>query len=232
MPIQESHSVTLDRLESELNSVLEQDTRYWTENDAKFRAVAQNVSYEQFEEIVKASHLKPLEKKDKSQLTNPKNTIWNSISNETRQKTSNTEVKNRNDSLKIIDDPKNVSEFYACWRAKDHCERMTLMQELGETKLKDMFATEVPPELIMEMVHTFIHFKSSEINLVVRTLEILSETKRFSLTVEFLSKTEKQAVADLMSRLRASLADSQEDPNELGVTKWNIENLAKKFKVH
>ena len=55
MPIQESHSATLDRLESELNSVLEQDSRYWTENDAKFRAVAQNVSYEQFEEIVKAS---------------------------------------------------------------------------------------------------------------------------------------------------------------------------------
>ena len=79
MPIQESHSATLDRLESELNSVLEQDSRYWTENDAKFRAVAQNVSFEQFEEIVKASHLKPLEKKDKSQLTNPKNTIWNSI---------------------------------------------------------------------------------------------------------------------------------------------------------
>ena len=66
----------------------------------------------------------------------------------------------------------------------------------------------------------------------MRTLEILSETKRFSLTIEFLSKTEKQAVVELMSKLRASFADSQKDPAELGVTEWNIENLAKKFKVH
>ena len=33
---------------------------YWQKNDAKFRALAQNATYDQFEEIVKASHIKPL----------------------------------------------------------------------------------------------------------------------------------------------------------------------------
>ena len=232
MPIQDSHSATLDRLESELNTVLEQDTRYWTENDAKFRAVAQNVSYEQFEEIVKASHLKPLEKKDKSQLSNPKNTIWNSVSNETRQKISNAEVKTTDESVKIIDEPKNVGEFFTCWQSKEPSERISLIKDIGQSKLKEIFATEVPSELLVDIVKTFHHFKASEIIVVVQTLELFSETKRFSLTVEFLSKTEKQVVAELMEKLNTSLADSKQDLAELGVTEWNMENIARRFKVH
>ncbi len=43
----------LERLEEEMAGMLAQDQVYWTQNDAKFRAVAQNVSYEQFEEIGK-----------------------------------------------------------------------------------------------------------------------------------------------------------------------------------
>ena len=234
MPIQESHSATLDRLESELNSVLEQDSRYWTENDAKFRAVAQNVSYEQFEEIVKASHLKPLEKNDKSQLSNPKNTIWNSVSNYTREKIANAEVKTTDERFKIIDEPKNVAEFYTSWRSKEPSDRISFIKDIGQSKLKEIFATEVPSELLVDIVETFHNFKDSEIIVVVQTLELLSETKRFSLTVEFLSKREKQAVAvaELMERLRISLVDSQQDLAELEVTEWNIENIARRFKVH
>ena len=62
----QSGLASLDQVETELNSMLAQDRSYWRENDAKFRAVAQNATYEQFEDIVKASHLKPLEKTDKS----------------------------------------------------------------------------------------------------------------------------------------------------------------------
>jgi hypothetical protein len=42
-----------------MSSLLVEDQLYWTQNDAKFRAVAQNVSYEQFEEIGKAAILIP-----------------------------------------------------------------------------------------------------------------------------------------------------------------------------
>ena len=219
-------------MESELNSVLEQDSRYWTENDAKFRAVAQNVSYEQFEEIVKASHLKPLEKHDKSQLSNPKNTIWNSVSNDKRDKISNTDIKTSDESVKIIYEPKNVAEFYTSWRSKEPSDRISFIKDIGQSKLKEIFATEVPSELVVEIVETFHHFKASEIIMVVQTLELLSETKRFSLTVEFLSRRERQAVAELMERLSTSLADSQQDLAELGVTEWNMENIARRFKVH
>ena len=48
-------------LEAAISSALKQDERYQRENDAKFRAVAQKVqTYEEFEAIVKASHIKPI----------------------------------------------------------------------------------------------------------------------------------------------------------------------------
>lgn len=41
--------VDFDKLETELNDALEQEQRYWKENDAKFRAVDQRVAtYEEF----------------------------------------------------------------------------------------------------------------------------------------------------------------------------------------
>jgi len=41
----------LESLEEEMQRLVVQDESYWRQNDAKFRAVAQNVSYDQFEEI-------------------------------------------------------------------------------------------------------------------------------------------------------------------------------------
>ena len=50
----------LESLHNDLSKVIKNDEAYWRQNDAKFRALAQNATYDQFEEIVKASHLKPL----------------------------------------------------------------------------------------------------------------------------------------------------------------------------
>ncbi|XP_064351858.1 coiled-coil domain-containing protein 103 isoform X2 [Camelus dromedarius] len=53
-------------LEKELQAAITADEKYKRENAAKLRAVEQRVaSYEEFRGIVLASHLKPLERKDK-----------------------------------------------------------------------------------------------------------------------------------------------------------------------
>ena len=57
--------IDFSKLEKELAAAVEADAKYQRENDAKFRAVEQRVgSYEEFRDIVAASHLKPLDKKD------------------------------------------------------------------------------------------------------------------------------------------------------------------------
>ena len=63
--MENNEGINFRRLENELASALEADARYERENSAKFRAVEQRVgSYEEFRDIVAASHLKPLDRKD------------------------------------------------------------------------------------------------------------------------------------------------------------------------
>ncbi|XP_043327139.1 coiled-coil domain-containing protein 103 isoform X2 [Cervus canadensis] len=58
--------INFKALEKELQAALAADEKYKRENAAKLRAVEQKVaSYEEFRGIVLASHLKPLERKDK-----------------------------------------------------------------------------------------------------------------------------------------------------------------------
>ena len=51
-------AVDFDKLEKELTDALAQEQRYWTENDAKFRAVDQKVAtYDEFRWGKKTSHV-------------------------------------------------------------------------------------------------------------------------------------------------------------------------------
>ena len=53
-------------LEKELQRSVQSEEKYQRENSAKLRAVSQQVpSFEQFRSLVLASHLKPLERRDK-----------------------------------------------------------------------------------------------------------------------------------------------------------------------
>ncbi|MBN3323492.1 CC103 protein, partial [Atractosteus spatula] len=83
--MEQSDGIDFAALERELQAALEADRRYRTENDAKFRAVRQQVgSYEEFRDIVLASHLKPLERKDKAGA--PRKQPWNSLASGSGQK--------------------------------------------------------------------------------------------------------------------------------------------------
>ena len=231
-----SKQLSLDVLESELADTIEQDSRYWRENSAKFRAVAQNASYEQFEEIVKASHLRPIEKQDKTQYGKMKTTIWNSIANAASRKSTNTEY-HKSETSEASDDcisnstPKTFDEFHDSWRRTEMSERIKFLQNIGSPSLKNILSVEVPPELIVDFLYTFMSFgpSLSDLVTVVNSLELISQSRRFSLNIQFLSRSERAAAGQLLEKLRAGLTDRQQDLAELGVTEWHIENIARNF---
>jgi len=232
-----SKQLSLDVLESELANTIEQDSRYWRENSAKFRAVAQNASYEQFEEIVKASHLKPIEKQDKTPYGKLKTTIWNSIASAASRKSTNMEYQ-KPESVEASDDcisnnsiPKTFDEFYNSWRQTEMSERIKFLQNIGSPSLKNIFSVEIPSELIVDFIYTFMSFGPAlgELVTVVNTLELLSQSRRFSLNVQFLSRSERAAAGQLVEKLRAGLTDRQQDLAELGVTEWHLEKIAGNF---
>ena len=60
-PLKSASTINFDKHEASLHQAVDKEDKYWRENDAKFRAVAQKVqSYEEFEDIVKGSHIRPM----------------------------------------------------------------------------------------------------------------------------------------------------------------------------
>ncbi|KAK7507965.1 hypothetical protein BaRGS_00000930 [Batillaria attramentaria] len=53
-----------NKLQRELDAAVAMDAKYWRENDAKIRAVTEQkvATYDEFKDLVAASHLKPLDK--------------------------------------------------------------------------------------------------------------------------------------------------------------------------
>jgi len=242
-----SNIAELDQLEGELSNALGADAKYWRENDAKFRAVAQRATYQQFEDIVKTSHLKPLEKTDKSPKSKTNSSsIWNSIAAATSRKVTNDEVSIRASTSSsqsrvpeigkkpdISKMPRTVVEFHNIWRNVEISQRLGFLRDLGQSNIGKIFHVEIPPELLGDIIHTLLTFGPSlqEHVTVVQTLETLSLAKRFSLSIQFLSLVEKQTLGQLLEKLSAGLTDRQQDLAERGVTEWNIQEIKKKYKV-
>jgi len=234
----------LERLEKEMHKVVVADERYWRENDAKFRAVAQHASYDQFEQIVKASHLKPLDRKDKIGGGSGKcrgTSIWNSITLAGKKPTTTTFIDGSgqqppSSSVKASQGGgtiKNIDEFYSLWRCLEIEERIDFMAELGHQNIARLFQSEIPPELLGEMLHTFLAFRPNptDISAVVRTLGAVTGSKRFSLSVQFLSSVDRSAGSQLIEKLLTSLSDRQQDLAELGVTEYSILSIAEKLSI-
>jgi len=213
------------------------DERYWRENDAKFRAVSQNVTFEQFEDIVKASHLKPLDKKDRSPSGKSKSSIWNSISLASKKCNQDSQQANFNsDPCKALERRsyvKNIDEFHSIWRDLEIEERINFVSELGEEIIARIFQSEIPPELLGEMLHTFLAFRPCirDIAAVIKTLGAVTTSKRFNLSVQFLSSFDRSAGSQLVEKLLTSLQGRQQDLAELGVTEFVIHRIADKLNV-
>ena len=60
--------------------------------------------------------------------------------------------------------------------------------------------------------------------------ETLSQAKRFSLSIQFLSLVERQTLGQLMEKMWAGLTDRQQDLAEMGVTEWNLQEVRRKYR--
>lgn len=251
----EEENIDFTQLERELNNAIEADARYWRENDAKLRAVNQKVAtYDEFRDIVKAAHLKPLDKGDKASLQNkPKSSIWNSLTPKKRHTDSdnnNAAVGDKSGATTMatptmLQDPPpypplgvdrlpgTPHEFTQLWCALDISERLHLLRRMGASTLGHLFRTEIPVGVLGEVLQALLAFTPStqEVVLVVGILEALTEAKRFGLSLQFLSSVEQTTGRQLLEKLESSLQDRQQDLAEEDVTEWTLQELRKKYQV-
>ena len=61
--------------------------------------------------------------------------------------------------------------------------------------------------------------------------DAVTSSKRFNLSVQFLSSSDRSAGTQLVEKLLTSLQGRQQDLAELGVTEFTINSIADKFHV-
>ncbi|XP_052237561.1 coiled-coil domain-containing protein 103-like [Dreissena polymorpha] len=216
--------IDFKKLESELQNAVEGEARYWRENDAKFRAVHQKVaSYDEFRDIVLASHLLPLEKDDR--LTNIKFIQpWNTQAQK-KQDSGNRET--TAEIPKAKDWPTSGQGFVREWRRlnKDTKQQYAYLLQIGGEQLGTIFKTEIGFGLLGEFGNCLnCAFAEQDSNAILCILQHLSTTNRFSLTVQFLSSKEKDYFNSLFRKLSESLKgrDPETDVFKDLLTKYEV----------
>ncbi|XP_026954777.1 coiled-coil domain-containing protein 103 isoform X3 [Sagmatias obliquidens] len=189
-------------LEKELQAALAADEKYKRENAAKLRAVEQRVaSYEEFRGIVLASHLKPLEPKDK--IGGKKTVPWNCHTIQGRpSQDETTEISPEKTRLQ----PETSAEFYRDWRRylRSGSERYEALLQLGGPKLGRLFQMDVGFGLLGEMLMALAdHVRPADRWVVLGILRSLAGTGRFTLNLSLMSHAERESCRALFQKLQA-----------------------------
>ncbi|KAG9474371.1 hypothetical protein GDO78_004589 [Eleutherodactylus coqui] len=219
-------SETLDfrELERELANAVAADEKYQRENAAKFRAIHQKVaSYEEFRDIVAASNLKPLERKDK--IGGDRKQPWNP--------TATTSSSSKEPACAVLQEslsePRNAFEFTRNWRRIELKKRYDFLIEIGAEKLSHIFHAEVGSGLLGEFLLVLDeHLQDRHVGEVAEILQCLTKTPRFHLNLAFLSKTEMECCQKLFVKLQILVNEENEADGRL---KKALKQLTTLYKV-
>ncbi|XP_027764974.1 coiled-coil domain-containing protein 103 [Empidonax traillii] len=190
----------LPALQRELRAALAEDERRQREGEAKLRALHQRVpDYRDFRNIVLASHLKPLEKKDR--LGQRRNVLWNPCAAPAKALPAHTEEIPQ----ELAQLPGTAAEFHRDWHRclRSGTERYRFLLELGGDTLCRIFRADVGFGLLGEFLRVLAeNFHPGDGAAVLGVLQGLAGTGRLGLNVELLSQEEKESGRELFRKLQ------------------------------
>nr|XP_002128158.1 coiled-coil domain-containing protein 103 [Ciona intestinalis] len=186
-------------IQRELCNAVARDEKYQRENDAKFRAINQKVqSYDEFRDIVAASHLKPMERGDK--LGGMSYQKWNVHSSKKVDVKSpiETEVVKTNNR-----DPKTTSDFMKIWNqeCKTASQKYDLLMSAELKLLEKFFAVECPMGDVITALQTE-NSGQDHLENVLNILSVMKNSKRFALQLDFLTPKEKNNLKEVFKQLK------------------------------
>ncbi|KAJ9595548.1 hypothetical protein L9F63_013257 [Diploptera punctata] len=229
----EDNIIDFKALEHELEAAIEMDTKYWRENDAKLRAVEQGVtSYEEFRNLVKAAHLKPLEKKEIQSKTCDK--TWNTLysKNKVSYDTQPQELVINKGQMYVM--PRTGADFTKHWKKLDETSRLDYLKYVGLKNIEKLFISDIPVEVFGDLLTTLLGVSSEDrlnITFCISVLKSLSQSKKFNLNLHFLNCAEISACKELLQKLHNSFLKYQKELSEDGITEETIINLKEKYDV-
>ncbi|CAK9830451.1 Coiled-coil domain-containing protein 103 [Anthophora retusa] len=226
-------------LELELQEALKADELYRLQNDAKLRAVEQNVStYEDFRQMVNVAHLKPMEHADfKPVPKRPWNPIADMDNSNMVMLLDKINEKGREDCLKVSSKedntfqgkiPTTYQEFVQTWKMIRGCKaKFHYIKILRYTLREKIFRAEIPSSLLVELIDICFQNVSiiDHIEPIIDILRILSKCNRFCLAVSFMKENEREICRRLFRELLINVNYQNE------ISKDTIKVLALNYKV-
>ncbi|XP_077316206.1 dynein axonemal assembly factor 19 [Lithobates pipiens] len=216
--------LNFSELERELANAVAADEKHRRENDARFRAIHQKVaSYEEFRDIVLASNLKPLERKDK--IGGDRKQPWNPTATASSSSREAVCTVLQESSL----EPRNAFEFTREWRRIDVKKRYDFLLQIGANKLSHIFHAEVCSALLGEILQVLEgNIQRVQWQEVLDILSCLAQTQRFDLNLIFLSKAECAICRELFGKLQCIVMDEKQTD---GKTSAMLIHLMSVYKV-
>ncbi|XP_008945549.1 PREDICTED: coiled-coil domain-containing protein 103, partial [Merops nubicus] len=151
-------------------------------------------------DIVLASHLKPLEKKDK--LGERRSVLWNPCAVPARAlPAGDVEIPQELDQL-----PRTSAEFYRAWRRclKSGKEKYQFLLDLGGEALGRIFQADVGFGLLGEFLTVLAeNIRREDRDAVLQILGSVAGTERFGLNVALLSGPERESSRALLGKLHS-----------------------------
>ena len=227
-------NIDVEKLQNQVQKEVLAEQKYWRENDAKLRAIEQRVpTYEDFRQIVLASHLKPLDKgetlrDEKGQISTKK--VWNSVATDSHvpsQLSNQIATHSHLDYVNIK--PKNSLEFVKIWKQLDSNtdSEWNFLTNIGAELMLKIFKPEINGDILGKFLILF-EFKVKQnydmhvTDYIVSLLKVFVTCKRFSLNLMFLKDTELGACKRLFEHLESlDQANSSIELTELKCLKSN-----------
>jgi len=216
----EKFNINKEQIENQVKKEILAEQKYWQQNSAKLRAVEQRVpTYEDFRQMVLASHLRPLDKGESFRDNLNKNNIWNSLANtnssdpsyEKLLKETNAELEKQKEILINIK-PKSSLDFVKTWNIienkHDEETKWQFLEELGADLIKHIFKAEINGDMLGKFIVLFerklnelienedkldIPAMKKNLDLIFDLLSCFIQCKRFSLNLMFLKDSEINA---------------------------------------
>eukprot|EP00753_Platysulcus_tardus_P018773 PLAT7016.17.p2 GENE.PLAT7016.17~~PLAT7016.17.p2 ORF type:complete len:263 (-),score=122.52 PLAT7016.17:793-1581(-) len=216
--------VDLSALSAELAAAEASESKRKAENDAKFRAVAQNASYDEFRNIVACAEMKPISREDIAHR--PGRTValryhGKSAKKPRRRRRGRTSKADSDAaaaaalSSRLPSKPPRTSfEFEKLWgrSSDDAAGKFAYLQLCGADSLAAMFRTELDAALLASFITVFAALPEEQDAAILSLLLPLSTVGRLELTLSLMSADDLTALAALLRRLRtAAEAEGRSD---------------------
>ena len=209
--------VNVEKLQNQVRRECLAEEKYWRENDAKLRAIEQRVpTYDDFRQMVLASHLKPLDKGETLAQNFKNKSAWNPAHSNAATTTSEQPIAPPQMSTVerlLSAKPNSCLEFRKVWTQFEALTgdedilalKWQFLVNLGDEKLKLIFKSEINGDLLGQFFKLF-EFKSNQFNTndddsemtnacvdcnyILKLLDLFSLCNRFKLNLMFLQTTE------------------------------------------